>query len=119
MGALEQVQTVSVSEDESWAVFSGMLGLDKRSPPRKHQHLSGFQEQSPRRRKGIILKDFFPQFLSLYQSSELPGCKTTESVVQDPSPSVTGHQAVCSIVASVTKLSGESAPQSPTAAFRW
>lgn len=91
MGALEQMQTVSVSEDESWAVFSGMLGLDKRSPLRKHQHLSGFQEQSPRRRKGTILKHFFPQFLSLYQSSGLPGYKTTESVVKDPSPSVTGH----------------------------
>lgn len=91
MGALEQMQTVSVSEDESWAVFSGMLGLDKRFPLRKHQHLSGFQEQSPRSRKGIIFKDFFPQFLSLYQSSGLPGCKSTGLVVKGPSPSVIGH----------------------------
>lgn len=46
VGALEQMQTVS--EEESWAVFLGLLSLAKRSLLRKHQHLSGLQEQLSR-----------------------------------------------------------------------
>lgn len=100
MGALEQMQTAS--EEESGAVFSGLL-LDKRSLLRKRQHLSGVQEQLYRSLCvcGGALKDFFPQFLFLYQivfpGSEAGGV-ITESVVNSSRPFLValgfdGHQA--------------------------